>query len=126
MSATAKKLCVARGAGRGRGLGFPTLNIVPDADRKLLPPDGVYAVRTSSRHGVFDGMMNLGGRPTFGDLERALEVHLFGMSADWYQESVRVELVKRLRDVIRFPNKDALVDQLGRDREAARRALTQA
>lgn len=117
---------VVRGAGRGRGLGFPTLNIVPASDRKLLPPDGVYAVRASSRYGEFDGMMNLGGRPTFGDLERALEVHLFGMSGDWHQESVRVELVKRLRDVIRFPNKDALVDQLGRDREAARRALTQA
>src|SRR5262245_46485503 len=61
---------VERGDQRGRDLGYPTLNLALQHPRKLLPPDGVYAVRATSTHGVFGGMMNLGGRPTFGDLRR--------------------------------------------------------
>jgi riboflavin kinase/FMN adenylyltransferase len=55
-----------------------------------------------------------------------LEVHLFGATGDWYGESVSVELVERLRDTTKFESVDALVTQLGRDADMARRALTQA
>jgi len=116
---------VARGSQRGRDLGYPTLNIaIPP--RKLLPPDGVYAVRGRSVRGTFGGMMNLGGRPTFGDHERAVEVHLFDVSGDWYGETVSVDLIRRLRDTTRFAGVDALVAQLAKDAESARLALTQA
>lgn len=71
-------------------------------------------------------MMNLGPRPTFGDLTPTLEVHLFDVSGDWYGEAVSIELVSRLRDTIKFDGLDALVAQLGRDAAAARVALTQA
>jgi riboflavin kinase/FMN adenylyltransferase len=71
-------------------------------------------------------MMNLGPRPTFGEFDRTLEVHLFDVSGDWYGESVSVELVERLRDTTKFESIDALVSQLGRDVDMARRALTQA
>ncbi|MEP6692835.1 MAG: bifunctional riboflavin kinase/FMN adenylyltransferase, partial [Gemmatimonadaceae bacterium] len=57
---------VVHGDGRGRALGFPTINLSPTPARKLLPPEGVYAVRVESRQGPFGGMMNLGPRPTFG------------------------------------------------------------
>ena len=70
--------------------------------------------------------MNLGGRPTFGDLERTLEVHLFDVSGDWYGERLSVDFVRRLRDVVRFAGVEALVAQLGEDARNARLALTQA
>jgi riboflavin kinase/FMN adenylyltransferase len=117
---------VMHGSHRGRELGYPTLNIeVPSAD-KLLPPDGVYAVRAIGRRGTFGGMMNLGGRPTFGETGRTIEVHLFEASGEWYGLPVAVEFVRRLRDTTRFATIDELVAQLGRDAEAARVALTQA
>jgi riboflavin kinase/FMN adenylyltransferase len=116
---------VIRGEARGRLLGFPTLNIALHTTRKLLPPPGVYAVLTQSRQGSFAGMMNLGPRPTFGDGGESLEVHLFDVSGDWYGEHVRVELVRRLRDTVRFASVEALVAQLRRDEVAARDALTQ-
>lgn len=115
---------VVAGAARGRLLGFPTINVEPDSSRKLLPPDGVYAVQVLGPRGRFDGMMNLGGRPTFGDERRTLEVHLFDATGDFYGDYVDIAFVARLRDTIRFPGPDALVAQLHRDAEAARRALT--
>lgn len=117
---------VVPGQQRGRDLGFPTLNIKLDSARKLLPPEGVYAVRARSARGIFDGMMNLGARPTFGEVGLALEVHLFDVAGDWYGEAVSVELIHRLRDTTRFQSVEALVAQLGRDAENARLALTQA
>jgi riboflavin kinase/FMN adenylyltransferase len=117
---------VIPGQHRGRDLGYPTLNIELASTRKLLPPEGVYAVRARTARGSFDGMMNLGGRPTFGEGARALEVHLFDASGDWYGEGVAVEFIRRLRDTTRFQSVEALVEQLGRDAEHARLALTQA
>ena len=118
---------VARGAGRGRTIGVPTINLpVPDA-RKLLPPDGVYAVWvTIEGPGRIGGMMNQGPRPTFGVTERGLEVHLFDFAGDLYGETVLVEWVRRLRDVQSFPSREALVEQLARDATAARDSLKQA
>ena len=116
---------VVTGDGRGRDLGYPTVNIRLASTRKLLPPPGVYAVRAKSRRGAFGGMMNLGSRPTFGDYELSLEVHLFDTSGDWYGEHISVEMVRRLRDTARFPSVDALIEQLGRDAVDARLALTQ-
>jgi riboflavin kinase/FMN adenylyltransferase len=117
---------VVPGLQRGRDLGYPTLNIELPSARKLLPPEGVYAVRACTSRGRFDGMMNLGPRPTFGEASRAQEVHLFDVSGDWYGESVSVEMIHRLRDTTRFESVHALVEQLGRDAEQARLALTQA
>jgi riboflavin kinase/FMN adenylyltransferase len=101
----------------------PTVNLAPPDPRKLLPPDGVYAVRVQVRGGRYGGMMNQGPRPTFGETVRALEVHLFDFAGDVYGESVHVEWIRRLRDVQAFPSRDALVAQLERDRQAARASL---
>jgi len=120
---------VVRGAGRGRTIGIPTINLAPPDDRKLLPPDGVYAVRVTigergAGRGVqYGGMMNQGARPTFGEQARALEVHLFDFDGELYGETVDVEWVRRLRDVQAFPSREALVAQLERDRQAARAIL---
>jgi hypothetical protein len=69
-------------------------------------------------------MMNLGGRPTFGEERRTLEVHMFDVDGDFYGDRVDIAFVARLRDTVRFPNPEALVTQLHRDADAARRALT--
>jgi riboflavin kinase/FMN adenylyltransferase len=115
---------VTSGEGRGRLLGFPTLNLELPSRRKLLPPHGVYAVYCEGRAGSFGGMMNLGPRPTFDDAAVTLEVHLFEASGDWYGRTVRVEFVSRLRDTMKFSGPGELVAQLGRDAEQARAALT--
>jgi len=116
---------VGHGNERGRSLGFRTLNVRVPSTRKLLPPNGVYAVLVRSARGEFGGMMNLGPRPTFGDLEQSLEVHLFDASGNWYDSCVRVEFVQHLRDTVKFDSPDALVAQLRADERAARAALTQ-
>ena len=114
---------VARGAGRGKTIGIPTINLPTPDPRKLLPPDGVYAARVIWRGARYDAMMNQGPRPTFGVAERGLEAHLFDFSEELYGETVTVEWVRRLRDVQRFPSRDALVAQLARDARAARDSL---
>ncbi len=114
---------VEHGAGRGRTIGIPTINLAPPDPRKLLPPDGVYAVWVGWRGRRWGGMMNQGPRPTFGVAARGLEIHLFDFAGELYGETVRVEWVRRLRDVRAFPSRDALVEQLGRDRQAARDSL---
>jgi riboflavin kinase/FMN adenylyltransferase len=113
---------VVPGERRGRILGVPTINLeVPP--RKLLPPDGVYAVRVEWRDGVAGGMLNQGPKPTFGDGRRTLEAHLFGVARDLYGEWVRIEWVARLREVKRFGSPAELAEQLERDRSAATAAL---
>ena len=113
---------VVQGERRGRVLGVPTINLeVPP--RKLLPPDGVYAVRVEWRDGAAGGMLNQGPKPTFGEGRRTLETHLFGVARDLYGEWVRIEWVARLRDVQRFGSPAELVEQLERDRSAATAAL---
>jgi len=114
---------VEAGEARGRRLGVPTINLGGVPPQKLLPPDGVYAVRVEWRHGRAGGMMNQGGRPTFGDGRRTLEVNLFGFEGDLYGEPVRLEWVERIRDVERFASVEALKEQLRRDREAAEAIL---
>lgn len=115
---------VVSGEGRGRLLGFPTLNLELPSRRKLLPPHGVYAVMVEARSGAFGGMMNLGPRPTFGDEGISLEVHVFEAAGDWYGRRLRVEFVARLRDTMKFTGPAELVAQLERDAEHARSALT--
>jgi riboflavin kinase/FMN adenylyltransferase len=115
---------VTHGEGRGRLLGFPTINLEIPSRRKLLPPHGVYAVHVEGRDAAFGGMMNLGPRPTFGDETVTFEVHLFEATGDWYGRSVRVEFVSRLRDTVKFSGPAELVAQLQRDAEHARSALT--
>src|SRR5687768_14722404 len=115
---------VRPGDSRGRLLGFPTINLGSPHPRKLLPPEGVYAVLVHTPRGPFGGMMNLGTRPTFGDTTVTLEAHLFDADVELYGATVKMEFVARLRDVRRFPSPDALVAQLRADESHARRALT--
>jgi riboflavin kinase / FMN adenylyltransferase len=115
---------VVEGTRRGRLLGFPTANVPIPGPRKLLPPEGVYAVRVQTPRGPHDGMLNLGPRPTFGDSEAVVEAHLFDANVDLYGAPVRIDFVARLRDTQRFSGVDALVAQLHKDAVNARSRLS--
>lgn len=117
---------VEHGAGRGRTIGVPTANLGGVPAVKLLPPDGVYAAWVETRRGRFGAMLNQGPKPTFQDGRRSIEVHLFGFEGDLYGEWVKVEWVRRLRDVERFGSVAALVQQLSQDRSRAEAVLAQA
>ncbi|MDX2193673.1 MAG: riboflavin biosynthesis protein RibF [Gemmatimonadales bacterium] len=117
---------VERGAGRGRQLGVPTINVGGIDPRKALPPDGVWAAWVEWPGGRHGAMLNQGPRPTFDDGRPALEAHLFGVSADLYGAPVRVTWVTRLRATRRFPSVEALQAQLQDDRRAAEAALARA
>lgn len=114
---------VIGGDKRGRILGYPTLNIDPPPARKLLPPDGVYAVRVQTPQGQFGGMANVGPRPTFGDHNRRIEAHVFDANEDWYDAQVRLDFMLRLRETRTFAGFEALQEQLAKDEALARHAL---
>ena len=108
---------VVKGDQRGRELGFPTANIVPD-DRYVIPGHGVYAA-------FADGVpaaVNVGVRPTFESGRGVLiETYLIDRDEDLYGKTLRVAFVERLRGEKRFPSVDDLVDQMRQDVEDAKR-----
>jgi riboflavin kinase / FMN adenylyltransferase len=115
---------VVRGDQRGRTIGFPTANLDPEP---VLPPlDGVYAVRAhvlgSQPRALYDGVANLGTRPTFA-AGRSLEVHLFDFERDIYGAQLRVGFVARVRGEQRFSGLAELRAQIARDCDTAREAL---
>ncbi len=116
---------VVQGDKRGRGLGFPTANIVLERDVK--PKFGVYAVRTRVLNAAFGkalpGVANLGLRPTFARDEAVLEVHLFDFDGDLYGKELLVELISFIRPERKFDGLDALKAQIAADAETARGIL---
>jgi riboflavin kinase/FMN adenylyltransferase len=111
---------VARGAGRGRELGFPTANL--QTANELVPPPGVYATTATLDGVVHPSITNIGVRPTFGDVDHVIvETHIFDMDRDLYGAAARLSFVQRLRDERAFPDVDALRAQIDADCRIARR-----
>lgn len=107
---------VVTGAQIGRQLGYPTANIMPaDADQ-LIPANGVYAIRAHYNDASFNGMLNIGVRPTVSNtLMLHIEAHLFDFSRDIYDQELEISFIARLRDEQRFGSLDELKAQLARD-----------
>jgi len=107
---------VVRGDGRGRELGFPTANLVPD-ERLIRPDQGVYASRANGTAAA----INIGVRPMFETGRGVLvEAHLIDFDGDLYGSELRIDFLSRLRGERLFDSVDALVEQIGRDVERAR------
>jgi riboflavin kinase/FMN adenylyltransferase len=117
----ATKGMVRRGAGRGRALGFATANLRPD--RPLLLAPGVYVCRARWAGGGAGGVANIGYRPTFGENEYWVEVHLLDFAGDLYDRVLTVEFLERLRGEVKFATVEALVVQVRADIEEARTNL---
>jgi riboflavin kinase/FMN adenylyltransferase len=112
---------VARGEGRGRKIGYPTANLALQDPRKLVPKRGVYATRVTLPNGqTRGGMMNIGRRPTFEEMEVTVEVHLFDFDGDLYGQTLSVQFLQRLRDEQKFESADALATQLSEDERHCR------
>ena len=109
----------------GRTLGYPTANLRIENAEKLVPGNGIYAVELEikGRPGRLKGMMSIGIRPTIGGTDRVIEVNIFDFNEDIYGATVRVYIRKYLRSEVKFNGLDALVEQLGRDKEDTLRVL---
>jgi riboflavin kinase/FMN adenylyltransferase len=102
----------------GRKMGFPTANIHPHDANKLIPMNGVYAIRAELRGETYNGMLNIGFRPTIDSAMavKTIEAHLFEVTGDFYDEEVVIHFVKRVRDEMKFRGLDALKQQLHKDK----------
>jgi riboflavin kinase/FMN adenylyltransferase len=115
---------VIKGNQIGRTIGFPTANLSIEDDWKLIPCNGVYAVSGLLKEKEsFKGMMNIGNRPTFDGKERNIEVHIFEFHKEIYKEKLTIDIVKKIRDEIKFTNIDELQAQLNTDKSTCLQLL---
>lgn len=116
---------IQKGDQRGRTIGFPTANL--PLDDHVEPALGVYAVRIEiqdgPQKGVYDGVANIGRRPTFDKSDVLLEVHIFDFDADIYGCHAGVSLIGYIREERKFDGLDALKAQIAKDSETARHIL---
>jgi riboflavin kinase/FMN adenylyltransferase len=106
---------VIKGAGRGKGMGVATANMAwPDI---FLPKLGVYGVKVGLDGKEFNGIGNLGRRPTFSEDLLLFEVHIFEFSEDLYGKNISIQLLEWIRSEIKFSTKSALSAQIKKDIE---------
>ncbi|MEW6618629.1 MAG: bifunctional riboflavin kinase/FAD synthetase [bacterium] len=114
---------VIHGTKRGRILGYPTANLKWD-EEVLLPEKGVYAVRVKMDDERYEGVANLGYRPTFGEeKELYFEVHIFDFNQEIYFKELNVSFITRIRDEKPFKDQDSLIRQLNEDENKAKQIL---
>jgi riboflavin kinase/FMN adenylyltransferase len=116
---------VVGGDKRGRELGFPTANIKLENEFKLIPKNGVYAVKVLLENSIFNGVMNIGLRPTFKETTIVLsEVHILNFNEDIYGKQIGVEFIARIRDEKKFASKEELIKQIEIDKQKTSKLLT--
>ena len=114
---------VIKGNSLGKTINFPTANIVVENKWKILPADGVYAVKIVLEAKEYKGMMNIGQKPTVDGNGLSLEVNIFDFNQDIYGKGIEIRFVKRIRDERKFENLQGLKKQLLIDRNNARKIL---
>ena len=106
---------VIKGDGIGKKIKYPTANILPVKNSKLIPGNGVYVCKVNFDNKNLRGMLNIGNRPTVDGKERRIELHIFDFNTNIYGKNVKISLIKKIRDEIKFNNLDELKDQLQKD-----------
>jgi riboflavin kinase/FMN adenylyltransferase len=109
---------VNRGDQIGRTIGYPTANILVEENYKLIPADGIFAVKVLLDDSEHKGMGYIGHRPTINGMTRNIEVNIFDFDRDIYTQPIRMELIHYVRGDIKFTSLDELMIQLGKDKEA--------
>jgi riboflavin kinase/FMN adenylyltransferase len=116
---------VVHGAAMGRLLGFRTANLNPH--HEAIPPTAVYAMKARLDRKIYDGVLNIGTRPTFHryshELEPTVEAHIFGFNKDIYGKDMEVIFISKMRDQFKFSDKAGLMGQIARDVAMAKRIL---
>jgi riboflavin kinase/FMN adenylyltransferase len=105
-----------KGKGRGKQMGFPTINLKIPLVFELK--DGIYAAKVNIENNFFAGALHYGSVPTFNEEEKSLEVFLIGATADIEnldEKIIKVEIVKYLRPVLKFDSKEELIKQIEED-----------
>lgn len=110
---------VVKGRQLGRTIGFPTANVQVSESYKLIPTNGVYAVRTLVRGQWLNGIMNIGNRPTVDGVGRTQEVHILNFNEDIYGENITIELIDYIRPEQKFNGIEELKNQILKDKERA-------
>lgn len=108
---------VVPGRQLGTRIGMPTANLIPE-EAKLLPPNGVYFSRTLLGGSWYEGVTNIGCKPTVGGTFTGAETYLFGIDRPLYGEELRVELLRFTRPENKFGSVDELKEQIARDLRA--------
>jgi len=110
---------VVDGKKLGHEIGFPTANVDPQESYKLVPKDGVYAVKVEIDEVMYTGMLNIGFRPTVNHQmdNRSIEVNIFDFDANIYYKNISIYFYKRIRNEQMFKGIDALKEQLVKDKE---------
>jgi riboflavin kinase / FMN adenylyltransferase len=115
---------VVKGNQLGRKIGYPTANLIPGKDEELSLKKGVYAVRVEVNQNVYDGMANIGIRPTLDQHELIIEAHLFNFTDDIYGKTITIFFHDYIREEQKFSNLDELKVQLAKDKITVRRILS--
>jgi riboflavin kinase/FMN adenylyltransferase len=115
---------VVKGEGRGRRLNFPTANVLPDDQDKVIPKDGVYAVTVDIGSAKMGGMLNIGTNPTFANALRTIEVNILDFERDIYGADIELEFHERVRDEIKFSSPENLIRQIKKDQAAITQILS--
>ncbi len=110
---------IVRGEGRGRTLNIPTANIAPISKEKLIPGDGIYAVRARWNAQIYKGVLYIGTKPTFDFNQHTIELHIFDFSENLYDQTIEVEFRAKLRDDRHFETAEQLVKQIKLDKKRA-------
>ena len=108
---------VVKGDGLGKQIDYPTANIKIEENYKIIPKDGVYYIKTTIDNKLYNGMMNIGHRPTIGSKEKSIEVNLFNFNRDIYDKIISINVIKKIRDEKKFSSIEALKAQLAKDQE---------
>jgi riboflavin kinase/FMN adenylyltransferase len=119
---------IVRGNQIGRTIGFPTANLHINDEEKLIPANGVYAVRVKGAcfgDKIFDGMMNIGVRPTVDGHKKVIEVNIFDFNEDIYEQTITVMVYDYIRGEVKFNGLDALKAQLNEDVNTSKAILNQ-
>ena len=115
---------VVHGKKIGRELGYPTANLKIENPYKLIPGNGIYAVRVRRGDDLYGGMLNIGIRPTIGVSQTiSVEVNLFDFNEEIYGERLTVHFIKRIRCEKKFDSKDALIAEMQKDKVKAQQLL---
>lgn len=116
---------VVHGHKIGRELGYPTANIEIQDPHKLIPAEGVYAVKAIVKDNTYNGMLSIGRRPTIYPIsgKQTIEVNIFEFNEDIYGETIELQLIDRIRDEKKFDSKERLIEEMQKDKVRCERIL---
>lgn len=117
---------VIKGKQLGRTIGFPTANIQVSESYKIIPQDGVYVIKGEINGSIYDGMLNIGNRPTVDESKhQSIEAYFFDLDKDIYDLKIKISFIKKLRNEQKYDSVEELKTQLKKDEIASKMILSE-